>query len=99
MACPCSQVSGGNQRVIPCWTTISEMVRCRPSYAEENGVARSWLRRLGTGGAAVLVFANIAPAAASPEGPRPGMRVEHENMRCTASLAALGEDGGYYFLT
>ena len=63
-------------------------------------MAIAWLRGLGSVGAVgAMLFANVAPAGANPEAPRPGMRVEHENMRCTASFAAHGDDGSYYFLT
>ena len=65
-------------------------------------MAIAWLRGMGSVGAMVmnvLLFANTAPAAANPGTPMPGMRVVDENMSCTASFAARGDDGSYYFLT
>jgi hypothetical protein len=65
-------------------------------------VAIARLRGLGSVGAmvmTVLLFADTAPAAANPGTPMPGMRVVDENMSCTASFAAHGDDGSYYFLT
>jgi len=65
-------------------------------------VATARLRGLGSVGAmvmTVLLFADTAPAAANPGTPMPGMRVVDENMSCTASFAAHGDDGSYYFLT
>ncbi|WP_108637925.1 S1 family peptidase [Mycobacterium rhizamassiliense] len=65
-------------------------------------MAGPWLRRLGLIGAVampVTVFVSIAPADAASPRPAPGMRVQDENMKCTASFAARGDDGDYYFIT
>ncbi|BAX94577.1 hypothetical protein MSG_04462 [Mycobacterium shigaense] len=47
----------------------------------------------------MAVFANTAVADAAAPRPAPGMRVQDENMKCTASFAARGDDGSYYFIT
>lgn len=65
-------------------------------------MARPWLRGLGLVGAVVIpatVFASTALADAGAPRPTPGMRVQDENMKCTASFAARGDDGSYYLIT
>ena len=62
-------------------------------------MVKPWLRGLALFGAvsmAATVCAGTARAAAPPS---PGIEVNHEKGRCTASFAAQGNDGGYYLLT
>ena len=58
-----------------------------------------WLRGLGLFGAVVIAATALAfPVRANP-GATPGIKVEDENISCTAGFAAQGNDGGYYLMT
>src|SRR5258708_25686335 len=93
--------SPADSHVLPLLTGLFGLVRCRPTYTTGERRGHSVVAGVEVGAMVmtVLLFANTAPAAANPGMRMPGMRVVDENMSCTASFAAHGDDGSYYFLT
>ena len=49
--------------------------------------------------ATMLASGFCGSAARADEAVTPGIRVEDENIKCTAGFAAQGDDGSYYFIT
>lgn len=62
-------------------------------------MTKPWLRTLGLVGVTVMAATAFAKTARAEPVPTPGIEINDESGRCTASFAAQGKDGDYYFLT